>query len=407
MDIYQYRARNKVGDLVQGTIEATNQSAVVNWLFATGLSPIEIKIKADHLKDQPKWIQSLQSGGSLKSTDLFSFTRQFGALIKAGVPLIQAINGLKSGSSGAMTELLRSLHSSLDRGMELSAAMAEHPKFFDSYYRSMVRVGENSGKLDEIFQRLFIQLDFDLRMKKKIKSVMRYPTFVLTALGIAMVIVMVFVIPKFIPMFEKSQIELPVITRFLIDVSNLFSQKWWLLAGIAALVVFVIKSYLSREDGLYKWDRYKLSLPVFGSLIRKGTTSRLCRSFATAIKSGVPIVEALNLVSKVVDNKYYEQRVGIIRDAVTRGDTILRGCIASALFKPMEIQLISVGEDIGDVDGMISQLAVIYEEEVEYEASRLAESLEPILLGVMAVLVLILLLGIFQPMWSMTQLAGR
>ena len=122
MDIYQYRARNKVGDLVQGTIEATNQSAVVNWLFATGLSPIEIKIKADHLKDQPKWIQSLQSGGSLKSTDLFSFTRQFGALIKAGVPLIQAINGLKSGSSGAMTELLRSLHSSLDRGMELSAA---------------------------------------------------------------------------------------------------------------------------------------------------------------------------------------------------------------------------------------------------------------------------------------------
>ena len=405
MEVYQYRGRNKRGDIMRGTIEAPNTEGVVNWLVSSGISPIDIRLKDEELKDQPGWIKALQGARKLSHSDLLLLTRQMGTLMKAGVPMIQAVNGLKNSSTNpAMTRLLRSLHASLDKGSELSAAMARHPDFFSEYYINMIRVGESAGQLDEVFQRLFEQLDFDRRMRQKIKGVLRYPMFVMSAIVVAIFIMMIYVITVFSKIYGGMKADLPVVTVFLITVSAFAAKYWWGVLTLAASAIMGVRYYLSTPEGLYNWDKYKLKIPVVGSVLTKATTARLCRSFGTALKSGVPIVTTLTLVSRVVDNAFYCERILLMRDAVSQGDSLLRSFMSAGLFTPVELQMISVGEETGDVEGMVQQLATLYQEEVEYEADRLGESLEPILLVFMAVLVMVLLLGIFLPMWGMTQM---
>jgi MSHA biogenesis protein MshG len=345
---------------------------------------------------------------ALNQTDLLLFTRQMSTMFKAGVPLIQAINSLKGSSSNpSMTDLLRALSASLDKGSELSAAMAQHPKFFNDYYINMVTVGESAGELDQIFQRLYDQLDFDRRMRQKIKSVLRYPMFVMIAITIAMVIMMLYIVPVFAKVYANMNAALPAVTLGLIGFSNFLTEKWWLVLALVGLAYLGLNRYLATPAGRLGWDQLKLKLPVLGPLMRKATTARFCRSFATAMRAGVPIVTSLTLVSRVVENTFYEQRILGMRDGISNGESILRSFVSAGIFSPIEVQMIAVGEETGDIDGMISQLATLYQEEVEYEASRLAETLEPILLAFMAGLVLVLLVGIFMPMWNLTQVVGR
>lgn len=405
MEVYEYKGRNKRGDVMQGTVEAPNAEGVVNWMTSTGIAPIHVQLKEDPLKDQPGWIRALQGAKKLNDTDLLMLTRQMATLMRAGVPMIQAVNGLKTSSRNpSMTKLLRSLHSSLDKGSELSAAMSRHPDFFDEYYINMIRVGESSGKLDEVFSRLFTQLDFDRRMRQKIKSVLRYPSFVMSAIMAAMFIMTMYVIPSFTNVYKGMNIELPGMTVFLISISTFAAKNWMLILTAMAVGVLGVRYYLSTPEGRYKWDKYKLHIPVIGVILTKATTARFCRSFETAMKSGVPIVTAFTLVSRVVDNAFYQERVLLMREGVSHGDSLLRSFLSAGIFTPMELQMISVGEETGDVEGMVQQLATLYQEEVEYEAVQLTETLEPVLLLFMAALVLVLLLGIFMPMWSMTQL---
>lgn len=404
MEIYEYKGRNKRGDVMQGTVEAPNAEGVVNWMTSSGISPIHVQLREDPLKGQPAWIRAIQGAKKLNATDLLLLTRQMATLMKAGVPMIQAVNGLKASSRNpAMTRLLRALHASLDKGSELSAAMAQHPEFFDDYYINMIRVGESSGKLDEIFKRLFIQLDFDRRMRQKIKGVLRYPAFVFIAIMAAMFIMTVYVIPSFTRVYSGMNVKLPGITVFLMSVSNFMSNNWMLMLTLLALSVLGVRYYLSTPEGRYNWDMYKLKIPIIGPVLAKATTARFCRSFETAMKSGVPIVTAFTLVSRVVDNTFYKERILLMREAVSHGDSLLRSFLLAGIFTPMELQMIAVGEETGDVEDMVQQLATLYQEEVEFEASQLTEMLEPVLLLFMAALVLVLLLGIFLPMWNMTQ----
>ena len=406
MELYEYRGRNKSGELMQGTIEAANANGVVSWMTSMGISPVDVRLKTDPLKDQPGWLKALQGVRALDQNDLLFFTRQMGTMSKAGVALIQAIEGLKNSSRNpAMSDLLRSISASLDRGLELSAALAQHPKLFGEYYVNMIRVGEKTGKLDEIFERLFVQLDFDRRMRMKIKSVLRYPTFVVIAIVVAILIMTIYIIPAFSKVYSGMNASLPGITLALIGVSDFMISKWWLLLAIAAGGYLYARRYLATTAGRYKWDRYKLRLPVIGSLLTKATTARFCRSFSTAMTAGVPIATCLTLVSRVVENAYYERQILTMRDRISNGESVLQSFVGAGIFSPLEIQMVSVGEQTGDVEGMVQQLAVLYQEEVEYEANRLAESIEPILMIFMGVLVLILLLGVFLPMWNLTSMA--
>ena len=405
MELYQYKGRNKRGDLMEGTVEAASPEGVVNWMMSSGISPISVHLKADPLRSQPYWLRAIQGQKKLNKTDLLMLTRQLGTLLKAGIPLLQAVTGLKNSShQPEMTKLLSALHASLDKGSELSEAMSRHPKFFDDYYINMIKVGESAGKLDEVFARLYLQLDFDRRMRQKIKSVLRYPMFVFSAIVVATMIVMVYVIPAFSGVYGSMHVELPVVTKLLMATSGLISKNWTAILVFTAIAAFGVRYYVSTPEGLYQWDKLKLKLPIVGRILSKATIARFCRSFGMAMNSGVPIVTALALVSRVVDNAYYQERIMNMRDAVSHGDSLLRSFLASGIFSPIELQMISVGEETGDIESMVQQLAILYQDEVEYEASQLAETLEPILLVFMAVLVITLLLGIFLPMWNMTQL---
>ena len=245
MELYQYKGRNKRGDVMQGTVEAANTEGVVNWMMASGISPISVRLKTDPLKDQPNWLRALQGQRKLNKTDLLMLTRQFGTLLKAGIPILQAVNGLKNGShQPEMSKLLSSLHASLDKGTELSAAMAKHPDFFDDYYINMIRVGESAGKLDEVFLRLYAQLDFDRRMRQKVKAVLRYPSFVFTAIVAATMIVMVYVIPAFSGVYGSAHVELPLATKILMGTSGIMSRNWTAILAVMALTALGLRYYV-------------------------------------------------------------------------------------------------------------------------------------------------------------------
>lgn len=402
MEVFEYRGRTKRGEVVTGTIESPNQEAVADWLLGSGIAPIAISPQVDRLQDLPQWLQRLIERDRLGIRDKLLFTRQMHTMVRSGVPMIQALASIqKSTANKLLIRILRQLRSDLEKGSDLSTALAKHPKMFDDYYVAMVKVGENSGQLEEIFKRLFDQVEFEYAMQRKIKSALRYPIFVLTAVAIALGIMTFYVIPVFASFYSKFGSTLPMMTRILLGTSEFAIAYWWVLVAVFGLIFYGCRIFVSQPAGRYQWDRFKLKLPVIGPILEKASIARFCRALATASKSGVPLVQAFNLVSRVVANAYFEERILLMREGVERGESILRVAQVAGIFSPLELQMIAVGEDTGDVDGMMSQVATMYQEEVEYEVERLAESMEPILMAVLGVLVLILMLGIFLPMWQL------
>lgn len=402
MEVFEYKGRSKRGEIMTGVIESPSQDAVAEWLLTSGIAPISIVLKEDGSLRMPEWLSRLNQGApSLR--DKLLFTRQMYTMVKAGVPIIQALAGIqKSTANPIMVRILRDTRADLEKGTVLSVALSRHPKVFDDYYVSMVRVGEDAGQLEEIFRRLFDQLEFENHMRKKIKSALRYPSFVLIAIGIAIAILTIFVIPVFATFFTKFGSTLPLMTRLLIGASDFAVGYWWLVLAAIIAAIYSFKLYTrAGTAGRYNWDKVKLRIPIAGGILQKATLARFCRALSTASKSGVPLVQAFTLVSRVVENAYYEERILLMRSGVERGESMLSVAQAAGIFTPLELQMISVGEDTGDIDGMLAQVADIYQEEVEYDIGRLSESMEPILMSFMGVLVLILLLGIFMPMWQL------
>ena len=401
MPVFNYSGRNVRGELVQGHLESQNPQAVAAWMISAGITPITVTAPPENT--QPEWLRKL-SEKPLDDVDLLLFTRQMGAMMKAGVAAMQALAAIqKSTSKPRLVQLLKAMGDDLDNGLELSTAMTHHPKFFNEYYVSMVRVGEGSGRLEEVFRRLFEQLEFQKHMKQKIKGAVRYPMFVMIAVAIGIAILTYKVIPPFAKVFADFGAELPLLTRVLIACSNFAHDYWWVVIPALVLAVYAFRSWAATRDGRYLLDKYKLRIPIIGSIIVKATNARFALSLAMASKSGVPLMQAFNLVSRVVENVHYEQRILQMRDGVERGESMLRVTQSAGIFTPLEVTMIAVGEETGLIDDMLEQVAKMYQEEVEFEVQRLSESLEPILLAAMAGLVLVMLLGIFLPMWDLGQ----
>ena len=407
MDNFTYEGRNQRGELIKGKIESPNQQAVAQWMLGTGITPVMIR-PIPQAKPQPQWLTKIQGQGSLSPTELLLFTRQMGTMVKAGLPLLQALAGMqKSSTNIRLVALLGAIREDLDKGLELSTAMARHPKFFDDYYVSMIRVGEGAGQLEEIFVRLFAQLEFERDMKQKIKGALRYPTFVVIAISVAIGILAIFVIPVFAKVYASMKVQLPPLTRLLLAVSDFAVHYWWLVIVVIMTAIYGFRLYLKQPEGRYRWDKFKLKLPLIGSILSKAGIARFCLSFSIACRSGVPIDQAFTLVAKVVDNAFYEERINQMRDGITRGETMLRISQSAGIFKAMELQMIAVGEATGELEKMMGQVAEMYQEEVQYEVGRLGSAIEPILLAVMGGLVLVLMLGIFLPLWDLGQLAQQ
>ena len=407
MPFFAYKARNASGDLLQGVLEGADSGAVANQLFATGATPVDIvetKKAVTSTNDIGLWQRLTEK--KVTSMDVQLFSRQMYTLLKAGVPIMRGLAGLQeSAVSAAFGRVIKDIRESLDAGRELSASMRRHPQVFSSFYLSMVRVGEMTGRLDEVFLRLFDHLEFDRDMRARVKSATRYPSFVIAAMLIAIVIVNIFVIPQFVTVFASFKAELPLMTRILIGTSAFTVAYWPALLAVAIAAVAGFKAWLRTVSGRYTWDRMKLRFPVAGKILLKGTMARFARSFALSSSSGVPVVQALTVVSQTVDNAFLCARVEQMRDGVERGESILRTSVAAGVFTPVVLQMIAIGEESGSLDELMDEIAQMYEREVDYELKTLSAQIEPILIGFLGAMVLVLALGIFLPIWDLGRVA--
>ncbi|BDT58856.1 MSHA biogenesis protein MshG [Massilia varians] len=407
MPSFSYKARNAAGELLQGVLEGADSGAVADQLFGSGATPIEINPsrKGPASRDGEGLLARLGEK-KITSMDVQLFSRQIHTLLKSGVPIMRGLAGLQeSAINKSFGRVVKDLRESLDAGRELSSAMTRHPKVFNSFYLSMVRVGEMTGRLEEVFLRLFDHLEFDRDMRERVKTAMRYPTFVVIAMAIAMVIVNVFVIPQFAAVFKSFNAELPLMTRILLSTSNFTVAYWPALAAMAACAVFGFRAWVATPKGRLAWDKHKLRLPIAGKIIHKATMARFARSFALSTRSGVPIVQALTVVAQTADNAWLGSRIEGMRDGVERGESILRTSTAAGVFTPIVLQMIAVGEESGSLDDLMDEIAQMYEREVEYELKTLSSQIEPILITFLGVMVLVLALGIFLPIWDLGRAA--
>ena len=409
MGVFAYKGRNARGDLAEGTLDGDDSGAVADQLLSMGITPIDIKpfrgISGSSSK-QADWLKRAFTEKPITPMDLMLFSRQMYTLLKAGVPILRALAGLQESTQNpTFAAMLQDLRESLDSGRELSAALRRHPKVFSPFYISMVQVGEMTGMLDQTFIRLYEYLDFERDMKERIRTAIRYPMFVLIAMAIAIVIINLFVIPTFAKVYAGFHAELPSVTKMLLGFSAFMVNYWLLMLAILIGVVMFIRYYINTSDGRYNWDRYKLRLPIVGPIILKATLSRFARSLALSFKSGMPILQGMNVVGMVVDNEFMRSRIEQMRDGIERGESILRTAVAAKVFNPVVLQMIAVGEEAGDLDGLMFEVAQMYEQEVKYEVATLSSKIEPILIVSLGVLVLILALGVFLPMWDLGKAA--
>lgn len=399
---FHYRGRNPRGELVTGRLDGADSGAVADQLMTSGVTPVEIRA-ADEISvaETPEWLKKLLATG-VRDIDLMMFSRQMYTLLKAGVPILRALAGLQeSATNPTFKDVIGDLRASLDAGRELSSAMRRHPEVFNGFYVSLVRVGETTGQLEESFNRLFLYLEFERETRQRIKAAVRYPIIVVVVIAAAIGIVNFAVIPAFAKIFEANKVALPLLTQFLVGTSNFFIKYWYLLAGAIATLVIGARMLLATDSGRYAWDRWKTRLPVAGPIVLRATLSRFARGMSLAVRAGVPIVQALTVVADVVANRHIAQRIEQMRDGVERGESILRTATVAGVFTPTVLQMIAVGEETGELDDLLAEVADMYEREVDYDVKNLAASIEPILTIALGVLVLILALGVFLPIWDM------
>lgn len=410
MPIYTYRGRDSALELVSGTIEAESPAMVVQQLGARGvvITEVDAPRAARPADTGPSWWKRL-AAPHVTDEDVILFARQMHTLAKADVPILRALAGLQeSAANPAFAEVLADVRSSLEQGRELSTALARHPAVFSPFFVAMTRVGEVSGRMEEVFDRLFTHLEAERDVREQVRAALRYPAIVLVAVAIALAVLNIFVIPVFASVYSGFHAQLPALTRVLIGVSD-WSVRWWPAVAAAAIAAaFGIRAALRSAPGRYWWDRHKLSLPLVGGIVLKGTLARFARAFAMAARSGIPVLQALTVVARTTDNAYIAREIEAMRDGIERGESLYRCAAASGIFTPVVLQMVAVGEETGEIDSLLTEIAAMYEREIAYAIKRLSTRMEPILLGMIAVIVLVLALGIFVPIWSLGQAAmGR
>ena len=404
---FAYKGRDAAGKLIEGMVDGLSPEGVADTLFGRGITPLSI--------EEARAGAKLAGGDGFALTlfkpkvqrvDVLLFSRQMHTLLKAGVPIMRALGGLQeSATNPAMKTVIGDVKESLEAGRELSVSLARHPKVFGSFYISMIRVGEATGLLDEIFLRLFDHLEFDRFMREQVKTALRYPTFVVIAMVAAMVVVNIFVIPAFAKVFQGFGAELPLMTRILLAFSN-FMVAWWpaMLIGLVA-AIFAFRAWVATAGGRLQWEALVLRMPIAGKIVSKAAMASFARSFALSARSGVPVMQALSNSAQTVDNSYIAAKIEGMRDTVERGESVLRAAIASRFFTPVVLQMISVGEESGALDDMMDEVGQMYQREVEYELKTLGQQIEPILIVGLGAMVLVLALGIFLPMWDLGKVA--
>ncbi|OGT74684.1 MAG: MSHA biogenesis protein MshG [Gammaproteobacteria bacterium RIFCSPLOWO2_02_FULL_57_10] len=419
MPKFEYKARNMSGTMVTGTMEAVSADALAGDLFGQNITPIEIRqiagSKEKASASSPTGERSLidrinlfLSGGNVPVDELIIFSRQMQSLTRAGLPLDRALNGLQASMKNQQFRLiLLDVLKGLESGQDLATALGRHPKVFSQLFLSLISVGENTGRLDLALQQVGKYLELEKNTKKQIKTATRYPMFVVIAITVAMAVITVFVIPSFAETFERLQAELPLETRILIGVSDFVIAWWPFMIGGSLALTLSLRTWVKTPEGLLQWDRYKMRLPLAGSLFEQIALARFTRAFAMILKAGVPIVHGMSVVAGAVGNAWIGKNIMGMQDGVTRGESLYRTAVNSGMFTPLVLQMISVGEESGTIDELMLEVAEFYDAEVEYNLKKLSEAIEPILIVFIAGMVLVLALGVFLPIWDLSSAASR
>jgi type IV pilus assembly protein PilC len=404
MITFSYQARDMSGKIVSGIQDALNEDNAVTSLMSRGLMVLSLQQKAAATKSKKKtW--------TVKETDLVLFTRQLSTMIEAGISLVQALTALYDQCDPKRQKNLRNIISDVTTrvqgGETFHESIAKHPRVFDRLFTSMVKAGEHGGLLAEILDRLAGFLEASARLRKKIKSAMTYPVIVICIAMAITTFLIVKVVPIFGEIFQDFGSKLPAPTQFLIDVSDFMRGEWYFLLGGIGAVFFGIRTFLRSTRGKQLWDRWKLKLPVFGPLVHKICMSRFARTFAQLIRSGVPILEVLDIVGGASGNHVVETSISGVSADVEKGDNLSVALSKKPIFPPMMLRMVAAGEATGKIDTMLEKMADFWDEEIEAMLDALTSLIEPMLIVFLGVIVGGIVIAMFLPIFKLNEVVSQ
>jgi type IV pilus assembly protein PilC len=398
MPQFTYTARAVNGELKSATIEAKSRDDVIAELKKQRLNVVKI----DEGTAQKK-----KRGGSVAMRDIVIFTRQFSTMINSGLPLVQALGILAEQSENpALKDVTRQVVFDVESGNTVADALRKHPKAFSELYVNMVAAGEAGGILDTILMRLAVFMEKNDALVRKVKGAMIYPGVIMSVAGIAITVLLVFVIPTFQTMFESAHIPLPFMTRLVINLSHGLKTYWWVVLGIVGGGIFFLKRYYATSNGKLVIDRLLLKAPILGDVLRKSAVSRFTRTLGTLISSGVSILDGLEITAKTSGNRVIQDAIMESRASIAGGETISAPLKKSQVFPPMVISMINVGEQTGGLDEMLTKIADFYDEEVDAAVSGLLALMEPVMIVFLGVVVGGMVIAMYLPIFDMVSTAG-
>ena len=403
MPTYRYQGRQLDGSKASGSIDAPTEELAADGLMSRGIIPTSITQGKGATKVSfgvSDWRNLLTPKVPLEV--LVIFCRQLYSLTKAGVPLLRSMRGLTQNCPNKqLKQALEDVGAELTNGRSLSASMQMHPHVFSSLFISMIHVGENTGRLDKALLQLANYYEQEVETRKRIKTAMRYPMFVISFIMIAMFVLNVKVIPQFTKMFARFGVDLPLPTRILIAMSDFFVNYWMFMLGALVGLIFAFRAWVNTDAGRETWDKYRLRIPIVGGIVNRAQLSRFSRTFSLMLQAGVPLNQSLALSAEALQNKFLENRLLEMKAAIESGSSVSQTASNTKIFTPLVLQMIVVGEETGRIDELLMEVSDFYDREVDYDLKTLTARIEPILLVIVAGMVLVLALGIFLPMWGM------
>ncbi|MEK7668943.1 MAG: type II secretion system F family protein [Gemmatimonadota bacterium] len=398
MPVFNYTARTLSGELQSGSIDLPNENDVVAHLRKNRMIVVKVQ-------QAPKQL-SMSFGGGVTTRDIVIFTRQFATMINSGLPLVQALDILSEQTENkALKEVTKAVVYDVESGHTLADALRKHPKAFTDLYVNMVAAGEAGGILDTILLRLAVFMEKNDALVRKVKGAMIYPSVIFSVAGMAIVILLIFVIPTFQRMFAEGGQTLPLPTVIVIKMSQFLKGFWWALGVGGVLAVFSLKRYYATPSGKLNLDKLMLAMPVLGDVIRKSAVSRFTRTLGTLIASGVSILDGLEITAKTAGNRVIHDAVMESRNSIAGGETIAAPLQKSKVFPPMVISMIAVGEQTGGLDEMLSKIADFYDDEVDAAVSGLLAAMEPLMIVFLGVVVGGMVVAMYLPIFGMIQMA--
>jgi type IV pilus assembly protein PilC len=395
LPVWRWSGKTRQGELRQGEMEAGDEQAVRNRLTQMGIEPAKVRRKLGDIEIK------LPGIGGVTTKDILVFTRQFSVMIDAGLPLVQALEIIGTQADNpAFRKVLLAVKSKVEAGSTFADALGEHPKVFDELFVQLVRAGEIGGILDTILNRLGAYIEKNEKLKRRVKGAMVYPSIVLVIAVAVTVVLLAFVTPTFEKMFKDFGGAMPAPTQFIIDISHSLRDSWYLYLGIPIAVVVLTKAVLRSKAGSEAFDRTVLKAPIFGPVVRKIAVARFTRTLGTMLSSGVPILDALQIVARAAGNQTVERAILYVRAKISEGKNIAQPLAETKVFPPMVVQMIGVGEATGAMDAMLNKIADFYDDEVDVAIAALTSMIEPLMMVVIGSIVGGFLIAMYLPIFS-------